>query len=255
MAWFRRLLAGFRHGIHKLGAQTVFLGHIIRCIPYALAHPVLVIRQVHNAGVLSLVIIMTSGFFVGLVLGLQLFDTLNRFRQESVLGATVALSLFKELGPVITGLLFAGRAGTALTSEIGLMKATDQLSAMEVMAVDPVARVVAPRFLGGVVALPLLTVIFNAVAILGAFIIGVTVMGVDEGAFWEQMREYVDLEDVMEGVYKSLVFGVAASLIAVFEGFNALPTAEGVGRATTRTVVNTAGAILMLDYIITGLLI
>jgi phospholipid/cholesterol/gamma-HCH transport system permease protein len=214
-----------------------------------------VVEQIHNAGVLSLVIIMTSGLFVGMVLGLQGVDALSRLRQEDILGASVALVLLKELGPVVTALLFAGRAGTALASEIGLMRATDQLSAMEVMAIDPVRRIVAPRFLGGAISLPLLTGVFNVVGILGAWFIGVSVLGVDNGAFWSQMQEYVDPADIWEGIFKSFAFGVAASLIAVFEGYNAVPTAEGVGRATTRTVVTTSIVILMLDYVITAALL
>lgn len=242
-------------GIAKLGAAVLFLGGILRSTPYALARPRLISAQVHNAGVMSLVIIMTSGFFVGMVLGLQGYDALARLRQEDILGAAVALTLLKELGPVVTALLFAGRAGTAMASEIGLMRATDQLSAMEVMAVDPIGRIVAPRFLGGLISMPLLTAVFNCIGILGAFFIGVVVLGVDSGAFWTQMQEFVDPGDVGEGVLKSFVFGIAASLIAVFEGYNCSPTAEGVGMATTRTVVTTAIAVLVLDYMITAFLL
>ena len=176
-------------------------------------------------------------------------------RQEDILGAGVALSLLKELGPVVTALLFAGRAGTSLASEIGLMGATEQLSAMEVMAVDPVQRVVVPRFLGGAIAVPMLTAVFSSIGILGAFFIGVIVMGVDGGEFWSQMQEYVDPEDIWEGVWKSLVFGIAASLIAVYEGYHAPSTAEGVGMATTRTVVTTSIIVLILDYLITAFLL
>jgi len=249
------LLSGLRDGVTKLGAAILFLGQILRASPYGLSRPRLIADQVHNSGVLSLVIIMTSGFFVGMVLGLQGFDALSRLRQEDILGAAVALTLFKELGPVVTSLLFAGRAGTAIASEIGLMRATDQLAAMEVMAVDPVGRIVFPRFLGGVISLPLLVAVFNCIGILGAFFIGVIVLGVDSGAFWSQMQEFVDPGDIGEGVLKSLVFGVAASLIAVYEGYNCEPTAEGVGMATTRTVVTTAIAVLVLDYMITAFLL
>ena len=217
--------------------------------------PALISAQVHNAGVLSLVIIMTSAFFVGMVIGLQGYDSLARLRQEDILGAGVALTLIKELGPVVTALLFAGRAGTALASEIGLMRATDQLAAMEVMAIDPIRRIVAPRFVGGAISVPLLTAVFNAIGILGAWFIGVYIMGVDGGAFWSQMQEYVDPADIGEGVAKSVVFGIAASLIAVYEGYNCAPTAEGVGMATTRTVVTTSIAVLILDYMITAFLI
>jgi phospholipid/cholesterol/gamma-HCH transport system permease protein len=245
-------LLGF---LGKLGAAVYFLGDILRQSGIGLARPRLVVEQIHNAGVLSLVIIMTSGLFVGMVLGLQGVDALSRLRQEDILGASVALVLLKELGPVVTALLFAGRAGTALASEIGLMRATDQLSAMEVMAIDPVRRIVVPRFLGGAISLPLLTGVFNVVGILGAWFIGVYVLGVDNGAFWSQMQEYVDPADIWEGIFKSFAFGVAASLIAVFEGYNAVPTDEGVGRATTRTVVTTSIVILMLDYVITAALL
>jgi phospholipid/cholesterol/gamma-HCH transport system permease protein len=249
------IVGGLLGFLEKLGASVYFLGEILRQSGIGIARPRLVVEQIHNAGVLSLVIIMTSGLFVGMVLGLQGVDALSRLRQEDILGASVALVLLKELGPVVTALLFAGRAGTALASEIGLMRATDQLSAMEVMAIDPVRRIVVPRFLGGAISLPLLTGVFNVVGILGAWFIGVYVLGVDNGAFWSQMQEYVDPEDIWEGIFKSFSFGVAASLIAVFEGYNAVPTAEGVGRATTRTVVTTSIVILMLDYVITAALL
>jgi phospholipid/cholesterol/gamma-HCH transport system permease protein len=246
---------GLKRAVAKLGAISVFATRVMACLPYVAMRPRLVTRQIYNAGLVSLVIILTSGFFVGLVLGLQGYDSLSRIRQEDILGAGVALTLLKELGPVVTALLFAGRAGTALASEIGLMRATDQLSAMEVMAVDPLARVVAPRFLGGAISMPLLAGIFSSVALLGTYIIGVVVKGIDAGAFWMQMREYVELGDVYEGIFKSFVFGIVGSMIAVFEGYTAAPTAEGVGTATTRTVVNTAIAVLFFDYIITGFLL
>jgi phospholipid/cholesterol/gamma-HCH transport system permease protein len=255
MAATNGVIGGLLGFVGKVGAAVIFLGDILGQSGVAVRRPRLIAEQIHNAGVLSLVIIMTSGFFVGMVIGLQGVDALSRLRQEDILGASVALVLLKELGPVVTALLFAGRAGTALASEIGLMRATDQLSAMEVMGIDPVRRVVAPRFLGGAISLPLLTGVFNAVGILGAWFIGVYILGVDNGAFWSQMQEYVDPEDIFEGIFKSAVFGVAASLIAVFEGYNAVPTAEGVGLATTRTVVTTSIAILMLDYLITAALL
>jgi phospholipid/cholesterol/gamma-HCH transport system permease protein len=249
------LYEGLLSSVRKLGAVTLFLFDILLRTPAILARPKLITQQVYNSGVLSLVIIMTSGFFVGMVIGLQGYDSLSRLRQEDILGAAVALTLLKELGPVVTALLFAGRAGTALASEIGLMGATEQLSAMEVMAVDPVQRIVVPRFLGSVISVPLLTTIFNAIGILGAWFIGVSVMGVDNGAFWSQMQEYVDPEDIWEGVWKSFAFGIAAGLIAVYEGYNAPPTAEGVGMATTRTVVTTSIVVLILDYLITAFLL
>jgi phospholipid/cholesterol/gamma-HCH transport system permease protein len=195
---------------------------------------------------------MLSGLFVGMVLGLQGFDLLQRFGSEDALGVAAALGLLKELGPVVTALLFAGRAGTALTSEIGLMRATDQLTAMEMMAVDPLRYVVAPRFLGGVIAMPLLVAVFNVVGLFGAQLIGVQLMGVDPGAFWSQMQGAVELNDVSEGIVKSVCFGVACSLVAVHEGFTAKPTAQGVGLATTRTVVISSVLTLLLDYMLTA---
>jgi phospholipid/cholesterol/gamma-HCH transport system permease protein len=187
-----------------------------------------------------------------MVLGLQGFDLLQRFGSEDALGVAAALGLLKELGPVVTALLFAGRAGTSLTSEIGLMRATDQLTAMEIMAVDPLRHVVAPRFLGGLIAMPLLVAIFNLVGLFGAQLIGVQLMGVDPGAFWSQMQSAVELGDVSEGIVKSVCFGIACSLIAVYEGYNAEPTAAGVGLATTRTVVISSVLTLLIDYMLTA---
>jgi phospholipid/cholesterol/gamma-HCH transport system permease protein len=215
----------------------------------------LVVKQVFNSGALSLVIIMVSGLFVGGVLGLQGYSNLSRFNAEDSVGVFAAFGLVKELGPVITALLFAGRAGTSLASEIGLMKATDQLSAMEMMAVNPVPRVLVPRFLGGVIAMPFLAAVFSTIGLFGTHLVAVELLSVDVGAFWQQMQMTVDLEDINEGIFKSLVFGVAASLIAVWEGYNAIPTAEGVGRATTRTVVITAIAVLVFDFMITALML
>jgi len=215
----------------------------------------LVVGQIYNAGALSLVIIIICGVFVGAVLGLQGFSNLSRFNAEDSVGAVAALALVKELGPVITALLFAGRAGTALSSEIGLMKATDQLSAMEMMAVNPIRRVVVPRFLGGVVAMPLLAAIFSMVGLLGAHLVCVSLLGVDVGSFWQQMQQSVEVADINEGIVKSVVFGIVASLLAVWEGYNAIPTAEGVGRATTRTVVLTAIVVLVFDFMITAVAI
>jgi phospholipid/cholesterol/gamma-HCH transport system permease protein len=209
----------------------------------------------NNAGALSLVIIMTCGLFVGAVLGLQGYDLLLRFGSEDALGTAAALALVKELGPVVTALLFAGRAGTALASEIGLMRATDQLTAMEMMAVDPIRRVVAPRFVGGVVAMPLLTIIFIAIGIFGVQVVGVQLFGVDSASFWSQMRASVGVSDVTEGIVKGCVFGFACSLVAVYEGYTATPTAEGVGRATTRTVVISAVLTLILDYMLTAVML
>lgn len=215
----------------------------------------LVVQQVFNAGALSLVIIMVCGFFVGGVLGLQGYSNLSRFNAEDSVGTFTAFSLLKELGPVVTALLFAGRAGTALTSEIGLMKATDQLAAMEMMAINPLRRVLVPRFLGGVFSMPLLAAVFSMIGLLGAHLVAVGLFSVDAGAFWQQMQSTLELSDVMEGVIKSVVFGVVASLIAVWEGYNSVPTAEGVGRATTRAVVISAIAVLILDFMITAIAI
>jgi phospholipid/cholesterol/gamma-HCH transport system permease protein len=239
-------------GIRRMGAVLLFLFQILgQCVP-ALGRPGLIIAQIYNAGARSLIIIMLSGLFVGMVLGLQGFDLLQRFGSEEALGTAAALGLLKELGPVVTSLLFAGRAGTALTSEIGLMRATDQLTAMEIMAVDPLRYVAAPRFLGGVIAMPLLVAIFSLIGLFGAQLIGVQLMGVDKGAFWSQMQGSVEIRDVAEGIVKSIVFGATCSLIAVHEGYHAEPTAAGVGLATTRTVVASSVLTLLLDYVLTA---
>jgi phospholipid/cholesterol/gamma-HCH transport system permease protein len=248
----RELRESLVESIVSVGAIGRFLVRVVVQVPRALLRFDLVIEQIYNAGALSLVIIMLSGLFVGMVVGLQGFQLLQRFGSEDALGTAAAIGLVKELGPVITALLFAGRAGTALASELGLMRATDQLSAMEIMAVDPVRRVVVPRFLGGVIAMPLLAAIFSVIGIYGAQVIGVQIMGVDAGSFWSQMRASVGLVDITEGIVKSCAFGVAVSLVAVYEGYNAIPTAEGVGRATTRTVVTSAVFTLFLDYLITA---
>jgi phospholipid/cholesterol/gamma-HCH transport system permease protein len=239
-------------GIRKLGASAIFLFRLLaQCVP-AFARPRLVAYQVYNSGARSLIIIMLAGLFVGMVLALQGFRLLQRFGSEEALGSAAAIGLLKELSPVITALLFAGRAGTALTSEIGLMRATDQLTAMEVMAVDPLRYVVAPRFIGGLIAMPLLSAVFSIVGLFGAQLVGVQMLGVDKGSFWSQMQGAVGTHDVMEGVIKSLVFGVACSLIAVSEGYNAEATAAGVGLATTRTVVASSVLTLLLDYVLTA---
>jgi phospholipid/cholesterol/gamma-HCH transport system permease protein len=239
-------------GVRKLGAVTLFLLRLLgQCVP-ALSHPRLIIAQVYNTGARSLIIMMLAGLFVGMVLGLQGYTLLQRFGSEDVLGSAAALGLLKELAPVITALLFAGRAGTALTSEIGLMRATDQLTAMEIMAVDPLRYVAAPRFLGGVIAMPLLVAIFGVIGLYGAQLVGVQQMGVDKGVFWSQTQGAVGLREVTEGLTKGLVFGIACSLIAVYEGYTAEPTAAGVGLATTRTVVASSVLVLLLDYVLTA---
>ncbi len=249
---FRELWRSLIDSLVALGAVVRFLLRMLAVTPSALLRFDLIVAQIYNSGALSLVIIMLSGLFVGMVLGLQGFQLLQRFGSEDSLGIAAAIGLVKELGPVVTALLFAGRAGTALASELGLMRATDQLSAMEMMAVDPITRVVVPRFLGGVIAMPLLAAIFSLIGIYGAQLIGVQVMGVDSGSFWSQMRGGVGLADINEGIVKSVIFGVACSLIAVYEGYYAAPTAAGVGAATTRTVVTSAVVVLFLDYLLTA---
>ena len=253
---FRDFYNTLKEFVRTFGAFQLFFLRLLQHSPSIFVKRFrLVVKQVYNAGALSLVIIMVCGFFIGGVLGLQGYSNLARFNAEDSVGAFAALALVKELGPVITALLFAGRAGTALASEIGLMKATDQLSAMEMMAVDPVDRVVVPRFLGGIIAMPLLVAIFNAIGITGTYLIGVGLMGVDSGVFWSQIYANVDIGDVTEGIVKSLVFGGTASLLAVYEGYTCIPSAAGVGRATTRTVVSTAVSVLVLDYLITSALL
>jgi phospholipid/cholesterol/gamma-HCH transport system permease protein len=238
--------------VRKVGSVSLFLVAIVARIAPALAKPGLIVKQIYNAGARSLVIVMLSGMFVGMVLGLLGFDVFQRFGSEDYVGVLAALGNLKVLGPVLTALLFAGRAGTSLTSEIGLMKSTEQLTAMQMMAVDPVRYVVVPRFLGGFVAMPLLAATFTLVALYGAQLIGVQQMGVDAGAYWSQTQNAVDLRDVWEGVVKSLVFGVAVSLVAVYEGYHSEPTPEGVGLATTRTVVISSVLVLLLNYLLTA---
>lgn len=215
----------------------------------------LVVDQLHFLGNYSLAIIAVSGLFVGFVLGLQGYYTLQRYGSSEALGLLVALSLVRELGPVVTALLFAGRAGTSLTAEIGLMKAGEQLAAMEMMAVDPVQRVLAPRFWAGVIAMPLLAAVFSAVGIIGGWVVGVLLIGVDEGGFWSQMQSGVDVwSDVGNGIIKSFVFGITVTFIALLQGYACKPTPEGVSRATTRTVVMASLAVLGLDFVLTALM-
>lgn len=239
----------------RLGRGHMFFLRILGGLPSLLVHPRLLVQQMYSVGVLSFQIIAISGLTVGMVLGLQMYNTLVDFGAEDSLGPVVALSLVRELGPVLAALLFAGRAGSALTAEIGLMKATEQLSGMEMMAVDPLKRVVAPRFFAGFISMPLLAAIFSAIGILGAYFVGIGLLGVDSGAFWSQMQSKVDFqEDIVNGVIKSVAFGIVATWIAVFEGYDAVPTTEGVSRATTRTVVHTAFAVLGLDFVLTALM-
>jgi phospholipid/cholesterol/gamma-HCH transport system permease protein len=244
-----------RSGLADIGVATRLLGRLVALTPVALARLRLVSDQVFFLGNHSLAIISVSGLFVGFVLGLQGYYTLQRYGSSEALGLLVALSLVRELGPVVTALLFAGRAGTALTAEIGLMKSGEQLAAMEMMAVDPVQRVLAPRFLGGLIAMPLLAGVFSAVGILGGWAVGVVLIGVDAGAFWSQMQGGVDVfKDVGNGVLKSVVFGLAVTFVALLQGYGCQPTPEGVARATTRTVVVSSLAVLALDFILTALM-
>lgn len=250
-----RLGAGVRNGLTALGAAAHTFAELLASSGSVLRRPRLVTDQVHFIGNYSLVIIAVSGLFVGFVLGLQGYYTLNKYGSEQALGLLVALSLIRELGPVVTALLFAGRAGTSLTAEIGLMKAGEQLVAMEMMGVNPMQRVLVPRFWAGVIAMPVLAAIFSAVGVVGGYIVGVHLIGVDEGAFWSQMQAGVDVwADVFNGVIKSFVFGVAVTFIALYEGYCAAPTPEGVARATTRTVVIGSLMVLWLDFLLTALM-
>ncbi|MDG4554338.1 MAG: lipid asymmetry maintenance ABC transporter permease subunit MlaE [Candidatus Competibacter sp.] len=240
----------------RLGRANLFLLQLLRALSFLFGRPGLLVKQLHAVGVLSLPIILVSGLFVGMVLGLQGYANLVDFGATSSLGTVVALSLIRELGPVLTALLYAGRAGSALTAEIGLMRATEQLASMQMMAVDPFPRVLAPRFLAGCIAVPLLTGIFTATGILGGYLVAVVQLGVDGGSFWAQMQAKVQLfADVANGVLiKSAVFGLVANWIALFEGYQAEPTSEGVSLATTRTVVDTSLAVLGLDFLLTALM-
>lgn len=240
--------------VERLGRASLFLYEVLGGSLALIRRFYLVVQQVYAVGVLTLLIILVSGLFVGMVLGLQGYNTLVKFGSANSLGLLVALSLVRELGPVVTALLFAGRAGSALTAEIGLMKATEQLAGMEMMAVNPITRIIAPRFLGGIVAMPLLAALFSAIGVLGGHLIGVGLLGVDTGAFWSQMQNGVDFHnDILNGVIKSVVFGVVVSWIAVFEGYDAVPTSEGVASATNRTVVYSSLAVLGLDFLLTAL--
>ncbi len=260
MSWWRHLhpaRIGFavRSKLADIGSAAKLFVRLLWSARAALRRFGLVVDQVHFLGNLSLAIIAVSGLFVGFVLGLQGYYTLQRYGSSEALGLLVALSLVRELGPVITALLFAGRAGTSLTAEIGLMKAEEQLSAMEMMAVDPVQRVLAPRFWGGFIAVPLLSAIFCAVGILGGWLVAVVLIGVDAGAFWSQMQAGVEVwADVGNGIIKSVVFGVAVTFVALLQGYTCSPTPEGVARATTRTVVMASLAVLGLDFLLTAMM-
>ena len=257
MSWWHPAEIGraTRGLLADLGRGARLLARLLSLTGPALRRFGLVRDQVHFLGNYSLAIITVSGLFVGFVLGLQGYYTLQRYGSSEALGLLVALSLVRELGPVVTALLFAGRAGTSLTAEIGLMKAGEQLSAMEMMAVDPVRRILAPRFWGGIIAMPLLAAVFSAVGIIGGYVVGVLLIGVDPGAFWSQMQGGVDVwRDVGNGVVKSLVFGVTVTFIALLQGYEAHPTPEGVSRATTRTVVAGSLAVLGLDFVLTAMM-
>ncbi len=255
MSAVRRSTRALSQSLAQIGAAGLFLFSILAAIPQSLRHYRETLRQIWFVGAMSLVIIMTCGLFVGMVLALQLYYTLSIFGGTAALGTVVALSLFRELGPVVTALLFAGRAGTSITAEIGLMRATDQLAAMEMMAVDPRAYVVAPRFIAGVIAMPLLACVFNALGILGAHLVGVSWLGLDNGTFWGNMTSSVDVwTDVVNGVWKSLAFGAVIALIATFQGYTTPPTSEGVAHATTRTVVSSSIVVLALDFVMTAFL-
>ena len=257
MSWYKPADVGYavRSKLDDYGYSARLLGRLLSMLGATLARGRLLRDQVHFLGNYSLAIIGVSGLFVGFVMGLQFYYALQRYGSSESLGLLVDLALVRELGPVLTALLFAGRAGTSLTAEIGLMKSGEQLSAMEMMAVDPVQRILAPRFWGGVIAMPLLTAVFSAVAIAGCWIVGVVMIGIDPGAFWSQMQGGVDVfKDVGNGVIKSLVFGVAVTFIAVLQGYESQPTPEGVARATTRTVVMASLAVLALDFVLTAMM-
>lgn len=252
-------LAGLgRNGIERckaLGRAGLMLFHALVGKPEPLRQGKLLVGQIYSLGVLSLLIIIVSGLFIGMVLGLQGYMVLKTYGAETSLGMVVALSLLRELGPVVTALLFAGRAGSALTAEVGLMKATEQLSSMEMMAVDPLRRVVAPRFWAGVISMPLLSLMFTAVGIAGGALVGIAWKGIDSGFFWTAMQGSVNFEtDLVNCVIKSVVFAITVTWIALFNGYDAIPTSEGISRATTRTVVHASLAILGLDFVLTALM-
>lgn len=240
--------------VRAFGRATLMLWGALIGKPQFRKHSPLLIKQLYALGVQSLLIIMLSGLFIGMVLGLQGYVVLVGFSAETSLGQLVALSLLRELGPVVTALLFAGRAGSALTAEIGLMKTTEQLSSLEMMAVDPLRRVIAPRFWAGVISMPVLAVIFTAIGIWGGSLVGVDWKGVDSGSFWSVMQNAVSLTDLSNGFIKSLFFATAVVWIALFNGYDALPTSEGISQATTRTVVHASLVILGLDFILTAIM-
>lgn len=255
MDFLQRFGLSWINKVQRLGRATVFLLHMLGALGSLFGRPSLLIKQLYASGVMTLSIVLVSGLFVGMVLALQAYNTLIDFGQENRVGTLVALTLVRELGPVVTGLLFAGRAGSAMTAEIGLMKATEQLSGLEMMAVDPYKRVFAPRFLAGFLALPMLAAMFSAVGVMGGHLVGVEVLGVDASAYWSQMQNATSfVSDVCNGLIKGLVFGFVVSWIAIFEGADCIPTSEGVSSATTRTVVYSSLAILALDFLLTAVM-
>lgn len=253
-----RIAALGRSGLDMLeamGRSGMVLFHALWAWPNVRTSFPLLVKQIYAVGVLSMVIIVVSGLFIGMVLALQGYNILNRYGSEQALGQMVALTLLRELGPVVTALLFAGRAGSALTAEIGLMKTTEQLASMEMIGVDPLRRIVSPRFWAGFICMPTLALIFSSVGVLGAYAVGVLWLGVDGGSFWSNMQGSVEWrEDVMNGFIKSVVFGVVVTWIAVFQGYDTVPTSEGISRATTRTVVYASLAVLGLDFILTAVM-
>lgn len=257
MSWIKPRDVGFatRRQLAEMGSGARLFFRLLRTLPGSLRRFGLIRDQIHFLGNYSLVIIAVSGLFVGFVFGLQGYYTLQRYGSSEALGLLVTLSLVRELGPVVTALLFAGRAGTSLTAEIGLMKAGEQISVMEMMAVDPVLRVLAPRFWAGVITMPLLAAVFSAMGIIGGWIVGVLMIGVDSGSFWSQIQGGVDVwRDVGNGIVKSVVFGFTVTFVALLQGFEAQPTPEGVASATTRTVVVASLAVLALDFILTAMM-
>ncbi len=254
--WFAKIGRSAIDFFARFGREVILFIQTVIGFATLIPRPGLIVAQMYSVGVRSMLIILVSGFFVGMVLGLQGYNTLVDFGAEESLGVVVALSLVRELGPVVTALLYAGRAGSALTAEIGLMKATEQLSGLEMMAVNPVNRILAPRLLAGIISMPLLAAMFSAVGVFGGYLVGVDMLGVDSGAYWSQMQAKVDYnDDIVNGVIKSFAFGIVTTWIAVYEGFSCIPTSEGVSRATTRTVVYSALTVLGLDFLLTALML
>ncbi|WP_018692473.1 lipid asymmetry maintenance ABC transporter permease subunit MlaE [Algicola sagamiensis] len=254
ISFFQKVGANSLDNLGSVGRATFMLIGALVSKPTPIKSFPLLMKQIYMVGFLSLIIVVVSGLFIGMVLGLQGYTILVDFGAESSLGPLVALSLLRELGPVVTGLLFAGRAGSALTAEIGLMKATEQLSSLEMMAIDPLKRIIAPRFWAGVISMPLLATIFSAVGIIGGYLVGVKWLGVDDGSFWSIMQAAVDLEDIWNGLIKSIVFALVVTWIALYKGYDSIPTSEGISRATTETVVHSSLAILGFDFVLTAIM-